>query len=104
MIILIYGNFYWLLLAFFLFGFGHMLQVNSSQAILGDLVPRELRGKAVGCTQFFLYLGQALAFLLVGFLYSYVSPQLPFVLLALLSVPLAIYVWLKVFEPVVREV
>jgi len=104
MIILVYGNFYGLLLAFFLFGFGHMIQVNSSQVLLGDLVPRELRGKAIGCTQFFLYLAQAFASLLIGFLYSFVSPQLPFFLLAAAAIPLAVYVWLKVFDPAVKEV
>lgn len=104
MLLLINADFYRLLLAFFLYGLGHMLQVNSSQVILGDLVPRELRGKAVGCIQFFLYLTQAFAYLLIGFLYSYVSPSFPFLLLALASIPLAVYVALKVFEPAVKEV
>jgi DHA1 family tetracycline resistance protein-like MFS transporter len=104
MLLLITANFSMLLLAFFLFGLGHMLQTNSSQVILGDLVPRELRGKAVGCIQFFMYLTQGFLYLLIGFLYVYVSPQLPFVLLAVSSLPLALLVVYKVNEPKVKEV
>ena len=104
MLLLLNANFGVLLVAFFLFGLGHMLQVNSSQVIFGDLIPRELRGKAVGCTQFFMYLTQAFVYLLMGFLYSFVSPQVPFVLLAASAVPLALYVGVKVSEPKVKEV
>lgn len=103
MLLLLNANFGVLLAAFFLFGLGHMLQVNCSQVIFGDLIPRELRGKAVGCTQFFMYLTQAFVYLLMGFLYSFVSPQLPFLLLAASAVPLALYVGIKVSEPKVKE-
>jgi MFS family permease len=78
--------------------------MNSSQIILGDLVPRELRGKAVGFIQFFMYIAQAAVYLLVGFLDAYVSPQLPFLLLAAVALPLSLVVLRKVFEPRVKEV
>jgi MFS family permease len=104
MILFITADFYMLLVAFALFGLGHMLSVNSSQVILGDLVPRELRGKAVGFIQFFMYLAQALVYVLVGFLYAYVSPQLPFLLLAATAIPLALLVVLKISEPRNKEV
>jgi MFS family permease len=67
-------------------------------------VPRELRGKAVGFIQFFMYIAQAFVYLLVGFLYVYVSPQLPFILLAVAVLPLSLIVLRKVFEPRVKEV
>ncbi len=92
-----------LLVAFFLFGLGNMLRVNSSQVLLGDFIPRELRGKAVGFLQFFLYLSQALVYLLVGFLYSFVAPWLPFVLLAAAAVPLGILVVFRISEPEVKQ-
>ena len=98
------SNFHLLLVSFFLFGLGNMLRVNSSQALLGDLVPREHRGKAVGFLQFFLYLVQALAYLLVGFLYSYVAPWLPFVMLAAAALPFGLIVTFKISEPEVKEV
>jgi MFS transporter, DHA1 family, tetracycline resistance protein len=104
MLIFVVADFYWLLVAFFLFGLGNMLRVNSSQVLLGDLIPRELRGKAVGFLQFFLYLTLAFVYLLAGFLYSFVAPWLPFVLLAVAAVPLGLLVALKISEPKVKEV
>jgi MFS family permease len=67
------------------------------------LVPRELRGKAVGCLQFFMYLAQALVYLLVGFLYSYVALWLPFVLMAATAVPMLILVVFRISEPEVKQ-
>jgi MFS family permease len=104
MLLFVVADFNLLLVAIALFGLGHTLSMNSSQIILGDLVPRELRGKAVGFIQFFMYIAQALVYLLVGFLYAYVMPQLPFVLLAAVAVPLALVVVFKISEPKVKEV
>ena len=78
--------------------------MNSSQALLGDLIPREVRGKASGFLQFFLFFTQAFVYLLIGFLYSYVAPQLPFVLLSAIAVPIAMLVVLKVKDPSIKEV
>ncbi len=103
MLLFVFANFYVLLASFFLLGLGNMLRTNSSQVLLGDLVPREYRGKAVGSLQFFMYLAQAGTYLLVGFLYAYVAPWLPFVLLALAAVPLAFIVSRKISEPEVKE-
>ena len=104
MLLFVVANIYLLIAALVLFGLGNMIRVNSSQVLLGDLVPRALRGNAVGSLQFFLYIGQACAFLLVGFLYAYVAPWLPFVLLAAATVPLGLVVALKIHEPKVQEV
>jgi len=104
MLLFVVADFYLMIIAFFLFGLGNMLRVNSSQVMLGDLVPRELRGKAVGFLQFFLYLAQALVYLLVGFLYSYVEPWLPFVLLAAAAVPFGLIAVFKISEPTIKEV
>lgn len=104
MLLFVVSNFYLLLASFFLFGLGNMLRVNSSQALLGDLVPRDLRGKAVGFLQFFLYLAQALTYLLVGVLYAFVVTWLPFVLLAATAVPLGLIVVFKIPEPHLKEI
>jgi MFS family permease len=103
MLLFVVADFYLLLVVFFLFGLGNMLRVNSSQVLLGDLIPRDLRGKAVGFLQFFLYLAQAIAYLLVGFLYSFVAPWLPFVLLAVAAVPFGLLVVFRISEPKVKE-
>jgi len=104
MLLFVFANFYLLLVSFFLLGLGNMLRSNSAQVLLGDLVPREHRGKAVGCLQFFMYFTQALVYLLVGFLYAYVAPWLPFVLFAAMAVPLGLIVVFKINEAKVKEI
>jgi len=104
MLIFINASFNLLLLAFFFFGFGQMLQGTSYNSLLGDLTPRDLRGKVIGCSQFFTYLSQAFVQLLAGALYAYVSPQLPFILLAAGAIPFSAIVFFRVFESCKQEV
>ena len=104
LVFVVAANFCLMLVAFFLFGLGNVLRVNSSQVLLGDLIPRELRGKAVGFLQFFLYVAQALVYLLAGFLYEYVAPWLPFVLLSSAAVPFGLLAALKISEPKTKEI
>ena len=104
MAVFIFADFYKLLLAFFFFGLGQVLTSSSYHSLLGDLTPRELRGKVVGCSQFFIYLSQAITQILVGLLYSYVWKPLPFVMLAVGALPLALFVSLRVFESKSKEI
>lgn len=104
MLIFISANFYTLLLAFFLFGLGQILQSSSYQSLIGDLTPRDLRGRVVGCSQFFIYLGQAFTTLFIGILYSYLWKPLPFIMLAFSVVPVSLFVFLKVFESPSKEI
>jgi MFS family permease len=104
MLLFINANFYVLLLAFFFFGLGNLLQLNGYQVLIGDLIPRNLRGTVTGCIQFFMYVAQAGLLVLAGSLYAFVSPQLPFLMLAVLALPFAVFVYLKVHEPHVKEI
>jgi MFS family permease len=104
MILFVFGNFLLLFLAFFFFGLGQVLQSSSYQSLLGDLTPRELRGRVVGCSQFFLYLGQAFMQLLIGLLFAYVWRPLPFLMLATSVIPIAILVYYKVFEEDTKQI
>ncbi len=103
MLIFVHADFYMLLLAFFFFGLGNLLQLNSYQVLMGDLVPRGLRGTVMGCLQFFMFIAQAILLVVAGLLYSFVSPQLPFLVLAVSAVPLSLFVFWKVHDPIVRE-
>jgi MFS family permease len=104
MLLFIYADFYLMLLAFFFFGLGNLLQLNSNQVLMGDLVSRNLRGTITGCMQFFMFIMQAGLQVLVGLLYAFVYPQLPFLLLAATAIPLSLFVFWKVNEPTIREV
>jgi MFS family permease len=103
MLLFVNADFSMLLLAFFFFGLGNLLQLNSYQVLMGDLVPRGLRGTVTGCLQFFMFIMQAIFQVIVGSLYSFVAPQLPFLLLATSAIPLSIFVFLRVHEPAVKE-
>lgn len=103
MILFVNADFNMLLLSFFFFGLGNLLQLNSYIVLMGDLVPRSLRGTATGCLQFFMFLVQAILQIMVGLIYVYVSPKLPFLLLAVTMIPLSVFVFWRVHEPKVRE-
>ena len=103
MILFLKADFNMLLLAFFFYGLGNMLQLNSYQVLMGDMIPRSLRGTANGCMQFFMYLVQGIFQIIFGFLYAFVSPQLPFLSLAFAAVPFTLLVAFKVVEPQVKE-
>ena len=104
MLLFVSADFDMLLLAFFFFGLGNLLQLNSYQVLMGDLVPRGLRGPVTGCIQFFMFIMQAILQIVVGLLYAFVSPSLPFLMLAVSVIPLSIFIFWKVIEPIVKEV
>ncbi|MFP3984980.1 MAG: MFS transporter [Candidatus Bathyarchaeia archaeon] len=104
MLIFLNANSTTIFAAFFFFGLGQTLHWTSYQSLIGDLTPRNLRGKVVGCSQFFMYISQALIQLVIGALYAYVSPQLPFLLLAACSIPFSLLVFFKVFDPKTKEI
>jgi MFS family permease len=104
MLLFVFADFYLLLIAFFFWGLGQMLQNSGYQSLMGDLTPREMRGKVVGCSQFFIYLSEAFAQILIGLVYAYVWRPLPFLMLAAGVVPVALFVFLRVKEPKAKEV
>jgi len=103
MLLFINANFNMLLMSSFLFGLGNLLQLNSYTVLMGDLVPRGLRGTVTGCLQFFMFLMQAILQIFVGLLYAFVFPQLPFLLLAVTAIPLSMFIFWKVYEPSIKE-
>lgn len=103
MYFLIYGGLAKLFVATALHGVATALRNAALPALQADLVPRELRGKVAGSTNFAnLLLGSA-GLLIGGFFYDYVSPQLPFLLFMLISVPCGILTLIYVHEPKKRE-
>lgn len=77
-LLFLYGKLLTLYVGFFLFGVSNALFMPGYSAIEADLVPKELRGKEVGCSQFVTYSLMALGGLTGGFLYENVSPASPF--------------------------
>jgi MFS family permease len=103
MLLFIYGNFPLLLASFTLLGIGWPLFYAAHSSLEADLVPRRYRGKITGCSQFIFFIFLAINQLLGGYLYDYVSPQIPFFLVTLATIPSIIIVALLVHEPKTRE-
>jgi MFS family permease len=77
--------------------------MSAGSAMQTDLVAQENRGKIIGFTNFVGYVATAIGMLLGNWLYVSVSPQLPFFLLLVLSVPQFMILLLLVSEPGKRE-
>jgi MFS family permease len=92
-----------LFVAYFMFGVSNALFAAAYQALEADLVPREMRGKEVGCSQFITYTLMSVGGLLGGLIYQYVSPILPFLIAFTLTLPCAIVTFFLVHEPEKRQ-
>ncbi len=92
-----------LLSSFVVDGVAVSLYSNAFSALQTDLVPTEYRGRVIGFTNFFAYVAGAFGGFAGGYLYEHVSPRLPFTLLMLVQVPLAVSSAVLLKEPEVRE-
>ena len=92
-----------LFVGFLLFGVSNVLFGAAYQALEADLVPRELRGKEVGCSQFIMYVLVAVGGLIGGVAYEFVSPILPFVFASAINVPCAAVTLLRIHDAKKRE-
>jgi MFS family permease len=102
-LLFIYGTLPGLYLAFLFFGASNALFTASYFALEADLVPRELRGKEVGCSQFIMYILMAVGGLAGGFLYEYVSPMLPFIFSFLVTIPCTLMTWKFIDDSETRQ-
>lgn len=102
-LIFIYGNYATLFIVMPLVGFSQLLAFPAFQALFADLVPQEKRGKAIGSMNFFTYIFMAFGALAGGILYDTVSPQFPFLLMIVLSIPQFLSILFFVHDPEKRE-
>jgi len=101
----LYGNYLLLFISVILWGTGQLLGFSAFQALFADLVPRRLRGKVFGSINFFTYISMAVGGLTGGLLYDNVSPQTPFLIMALLTTlaTLIIFFGIHELEPEERQ-
>jgi MFS family permease len=99
-LLLVYGNFYRLILAMMSVGILMILVNSATSALSAELVPQEHRGKVSGSKGFFAMIAAALGQLTGGWLYDNVSHQMPFLIELLLIVPpiFMAWYWLKTPE------
>lgn len=100
----IYGDLQRLFVYFLIAGISGALYDPAVSALQADLVPREKRGKVTGCMRFFNVLLSGGAQLVGGFLYEYVSPQLPLFFALASVIPCTLIILLFIKEPEKREI
>jgi len=102
-LIFVYGNLPLLYIGFFLWGASNALFMPAYSAIEADLVPKELRGKESGSSQFITYVLMAVGGLTGGFLYENIYPAFPFLLAFALTIVCTLLQALLVREPKKRH-
>lgn len=99
----VYGDLLKLFVALPMLGLAQVLLMSSFSSLQADFVPREQRGKVTGFTNFFNNIFMALGSLVGGFLYYFVLPQLPFLIMLSFLVPQFLLTLFLVHEPKKRE-
>jgi DHA1 family multidrug resistance protein-like MFS transporter len=100
----VYGGIVITSVSFLLLGVALIVANTAYPALMADFVARDKRGKIIGSTSFFFNILGSLGQFSGGFMYSFVSPALPFLLSAALFVPCLFLTLFKVHEPTSREV
>jgi len=102
-LLFVFGNYSTVFIAMPMVGFSMLLGFSSYQTLFSDLVPQEQRGKVTGSINFFAYIFMAIGGAAGGLLYDRVSPQLPFLLMAVLAILSTAIILLYVREPKPEE-
>ncbi len=102
--LLIWGDFYRLILAMTLVGLLQVLVNGAASALTADLVPREHRGKVNGSRGFFSMIALSLGMFSGGWLYDNVGHQIPFLLQFVLIIPPILLVYFFIEEPKEEEI
>ena len=97
--LLIWGDFYRLIVSMSLIGLLQVLISGAAMALTADLVPREHRGKVNGSRGFFTMIALSLGMFTGGWLYDNVGHQVPFLLQLVLIIPPFLLVYFFIEEP-----
>jgi len=101
--IFVYGDLTKVAISLILLGAGQVMLNASFGALQADLTPKEQRGKVNGFINFAIYIIMASGSLLGGYLYEHVSPQTPFLLAIVATLPSFLLALVFVKEPEKRE-
>ncbi len=99
----VYGNFLTLFIAMPLIGLIQLLSFSAYEALFADLVPQAQRGKVTGSMNFFTYIFMAIGGIVGGLLYDNTSPQSPFLVMLLSTIPSILIMVFFVHEPEPEE-
>ncbi|MFB0558574.1 MAG: MFS transporter [Candidatus Bathyarchaeia archaeon] len=97
--LLIWGDFYRLIVSMSLVGLLQVLINGAASALTADLVPREHRGKVNGSRGFFAMISLSMGMFAGGWLYDNIGHQIPFLLQLILIIPPILLVYFFIDEP-----
>jgi len=103
MLLFIYGDVPRLFISLMLVGVGQVMMNSAFSALQADLTPKEQRGKVAGFNNFANNILMALGSLTGGIVYEHFSPQMPFFLAIMFTVPQFVITLFFVHEPEHRE-
>ena len=92
-----------LYIVYFLFAIGNSLTFVAYPSLQADVIPRKHRGKVFGFSSFLTGILSSISVAVGGFIYEYVSVQLPFTLLLASMIPTVIFTLFFIHEPKERE-
>ncbi len=102
--LLIWGDFFRLIVAMTLVGLIQVLINGAASALTADLVPREHRGKVNGSRGFFAMIALSIGMFAGGWLYDNVGHRIPFLLQFVLIIPPILLVYFFIQEPKEEEI
>ena len=103
MLLFIYGDVPRLFISLMFVGVGQVMMNSAFSALQADLTPKEQRGKVAGFNNFANNILMALGSLTGGIVYEHFSPQMPFFLAIMFTVPQFVITLFFVHEPEHRE-
>lgn len=98
-LLIVYGNFYRLILGMSIVGLLMVLMSSAISSLNAELVPSKLRGRVGGARGFFALLASAIGQFTGGWLYDNVDHQLPFLIQIVLVIIPIVLVYFYIEEP-----
>ena len=77
--------------------------MTAYQSIRADLIPQEMRGRVIGGSELIISFVSVPASILGGYLYTYISPEIPFIIFILTTLICAAITLIALKEPTTRE-
>jgi len=97
------ANIYMVFVAYSIYMTARFGLMTAYQSIRADLIPQEIRGRVIGGSELIISFISVPASILGGYLYTYLSPQIPFTIFMLITLICAAITLILLKEPKVRE-
>jgi len=94
---------YMIFIAYSIYMTARFCIMTAYQSLRADLIPQEMRGRVIGGSELIISFVSVPASILGGYLYTYLSPQIPFTIFMLTTLICALITLVALKEPKTRE-